>query len=118
MPDKSSNQVAISTAKTVPDQLRPDVLQKAVQTDNLNSFQKRQLIKQLFRTTFEQRREQFQASLEVDKYRLAAQVSLVKNKIDVEKDTIALTIREDFLKTLADAGMRVELSQLEFLTEF
>jgi hypothetical protein len=118
MSEKSPNQVTISASKTVPDQLRPDVLQKIVQADNLNPFQKRQLIKQLFRTTFEQRQQQFQASLEVDKYRIAAQVSLVKNKIDVEKDTIALGIREEFLKTLADLGMRVETSQLEFVTEF
>jgi len=119
MPETSPNAVAISAATTVPDQLRPDSLSRVVQGDlNLTAFQKRQLIKQLFRMKFNQRQEQFRASLDVDKYRLDAQVALVKNKIDVEKDTIALKIREEFLKTLADLGMRVELSQLDFLSEF
>jgi hypothetical protein len=118
MSDKSPNQVTISANRTVPDQLRPEALQKVVEADNLNAFQKRQLIKQLFRTTFEMRQQEFLAALEVGKYRVAAQVSLVKNKIDVEKDTIAFGIREEFLEILAELGMRVETRQLEFMTEF
>ena len=119
MSEKLPNQVAIPIHTTVPDQLRPESLQRAIQTDeNLSGFQIRRLTKQVFRMKFEQRREQFRASLEVDKYRLDALVSLTKNKIDVEKDTVALGIRQDYLNTLADLGMRVELSQLDFLTEF
>lgn len=119
MPENSPNQVAITTNKTVPDQLRPEILQRNIQAQtSLNAFQKRQLTKQLFQATAERMREEFSASLEVDRYRLIAQVELVKNKIDVEKDTIALNIREAYLNTLATVGMRVEMAQLEFITEF
>lgn len=119
MPDNSPNQVAITSNKTVPDQLRAEILQKNVQGETgLNAFQRRQLNKQAFQNKFEGLREQFRASLEVDRYRLTAQVELVKTKIDVEKDSIALTIRETYLNALATIGMRVEMAQLEFITEF
>jgi heme oxygenase len=111
MPEKSPNQLAI--------QLRSESLQRAVQTDDtLTAFQKGKLTRQAFRMKFEERQQQFRASLEVSKYQLDAQVNLIKSKIDIEKDSVALGIRQDYLNTLADVGMRVELSQLDFLTEF
>jgi hypothetical protein len=119
MPDHSPNQVAMQPSKTIPDQLRAEFLQKSVQSEtNLTAYQKRQLSKQLFQATFARLREQFRASLEADQYRLEAQVALVKTKIDVEKDTIALKIREEFIDTLSTVGMRVEMAQMEFVADF
>jgi hypothetical protein len=119
MPDNTPNQVAIPPSKAIPDQLRAEFLQKNVQMEaNLTTWQKRQLTKHLFQATFARLREQFRSSLEADHYRLEAQLALVKNKIDVEKDTIALKIREEYLNTLATIGMRVEMGQLEFMAEF
>lgn len=119
MPDNTPNQVALAPGKTIPDQLRAEFLQKNVQMEaNVTAWQKRQLTKQLFQATFARLREQFRSSLEADHYRLEAQLALVKNKIDVEKDTIALKIREEYLNTLATVGMRVEMGQLEFMAEF
>lgn len=111
MPEKSSNQLAV--------QLRSETLQRAVQGDvTLTAFQKGKLSRQAFRVKFEERQQQFRAALELSKYQLDAHVSLVKSKIDIEKESIAFGIRQDYLATLADIGMEVELSQLDFLTEF
>src|SRR5579862_2638934 len=53
MPDNTPNQVAITPTKTIPDQLRPEMLQRNVQSEsNLTPWQKRQLTKQLFQNTF------------------------------------------------------------------
>jgi hypothetical protein len=84
----------------------------------LTFFQRRQLVKQLVCARFERLKDQFQTSIEIERSGLDLQAAIAKANVEIQRDTVALRIREDYLKVLADAGMRVDLTEIERMGEF
>jgi hypothetical protein len=67
---------------------------------------------------FEQRAKEFRNQLEIEQDRLSALTDITKRRLDIEKEPLALMIREDYLKTLADLGLQVESNRLAFIADF
>jgi len=108
-----------STALTVPEPIRFDSIQRVVQSEeNLSASIKRRLLRQTYRMIFEQRQELFRVALQVDKRRLADLELIANRRLTTETESLTLQIREEFIKTMRCLGLKVEMAQLEFLTEF
>lgn len=110
---------ATRTTASIPDSIRFDSIQKVVQNDeNLSALHRRKLVKQTFRMIFDQRQELIRVALEVEKRKLKDLQLIAERRITVETESISLQIREEYIRTMRSLGLRVELAQLEFLTDF
>lgn len=90
-----------------------------VQNDqNMPAIYRRRLLKQAFNVLFQQRQDEFNTALRISKDRLDRAENLARKQMAAQEETMTLSIREEFIQTMASIGLRVTMAQLEFLAEF
>jgi hypothetical protein len=95
-----------------------DAVHKILQKSDLKPFDKMRLVSLELRAMRQQRKEQIEGVLEIERAKIQTHVSVAKKVLIAHENTLVLKIRERFMQTANELGERVEMKQMEFLSDF